>query len=493
MMQSRKTTKFAPARTVLGQAMTLALVCMGYGMYGRRAEAATQVGCPVSVDTTLTTGTYYNSLSNCVLQFGVTLTNDATLKNYAGASLINDGALTNSIFRTLTNDGALTNSSTGTLTNYGQLRNYGTLTNDGTLNNHYTQVSGYDPIYGYYYISNFPASLRNDGTLINNGTVNSVQSDFHNWGTLINNGTLNADYLSNHYNATLTNNGTINGPLKSNGTATNASGGLINGSLVVIIGSTTNATGGTMNLTGLSVEYHAGFTSTLDNAGTLTLLAGGSGTNNGIVNNSGTLAIEAGATLGGSGQTTQTAGQFIVDGDVTQASVDIQGGTLSGGGTLHADVTNSGGTVGPGNSPGLLTIDGTFTQDSGGIFTAEIGGLLGGTEYDVLDVTGTAFLDGLLDVDLFDLGSGPFMPALGDSFDILTAEILSGSFNTLDLAILTGGLDWQVDYLVDAIGSTDIVRLSVVSAVPLPATVWLFGSGVLGLAGIARRKRQKAA
>jgi hypothetical protein len=38
----------------------------------------------------------------------------------------------------------------------------------------------------------------------------------------------------------------------------------------------------------------------------------------------------------------------------------------------------------------------------------------------------------------------------------------------------------------------DILSLHVdsVSAVPIPATVWLFGSGLLGLAGVARRKRR---
>ncbi|MGB7934539.1 MAG: PEP-CTERM sorting domain-containing protein [Gammaproteobacteria bacterium] len=33
------------------------------------------------------------------------------------------------------------------------------------------------------------------------------------------------------------------------------------------------------------------------------------------------------------------------------------------------------------------------------------------------------------------------------------------------------------------------VHLSDVSAIPVPATVWLFGSGLLGLIGISRRKK----
>lgn len=35
-----------------------------------------------------------------------------------------------------------------------------------------------------------------------------------------------------------------------------------------------------------------------------------------------------------------------------------------------------------------------------------------------------------------------------------------------------------------------IVSAAPVSAVPIPAAVWLFGSGLLGLAGIARRRKQ---
>jgi hypothetical protein len=118
----------------------------------------------------------------------------------------------------------------------------------------------------------------------------------------------------------------------------------------------------------------------------------------------------------------------------------------------------------------------------------ELGGLLRGTEYDAFDVDGTLSLGGTLEVALFDLGGGLFAPQAGDTFDLFTADILQGSFGTLSYAaLLDPNLSWQLSYLTDAIGSTDIVRLSV-QAVPIPAAVWLFGSGLLGLVGIARRK-----
>lgn len=36
---------------------------------------------------------------------------------------------------------------------------------------------------------------------------------------------------------------------------------------------------------------------------------------------------------------------------------------------------------------------------------------------------------------------------------------------------------------------TDVVRLHFVSSVPVPPAVWLFGSGLLGLIGISRRRK----
>jgi hypothetical protein len=34
------------------------------------------------------------------------------------------------------------------------------------------------------------------------------------------------------------------------------------------------------------------------------------------------------------------------------------------------------------------------------------------------------------------------------------------------------------------------IRLEFLSAVPIPATIWLFGSGILGLAAMARRQKR---
>ena len=165
---------------------------------------------------------------------------------------------------------------------------------------------------------------------------------------------------------------------------------------------------------------------------------------------------------------------------------NFDGGTLSVG-NFTGDLVNNGGTLAPGSSPGTTNITGNYSQSIDSVYAAELGGTAPG-EFDVLDVAGVATLNGRLDVTLFDLGGGEFNPSLGDSFDILLAETISGEFDYYMLPTLDEGLRWDVSYLADEIDSTDIVRLSV-EAVPIPPSVWLFGSGLLGLIGIARRKK----
>ena len=70
----------------------------------------------------------------------------------------------------------------------------------------------------------------------------------------------------------------------------------------------------------------------------------------------------------------------------------LQGGSVAGNGTITASVTNSGGTLTPGTSPGSITIDGNYVQTDGtppsGEFSVEIGGLTPVTQYDQVTITG---------------------------------------------------------------------------------------------------------
>src|SRR5262249_41614276 len=117
------------------------------------------------------------------------------------------------------------------------------------------------------------------------------------------------------------------------------------------------------------------------------------------------------------------------------------------GGTLHADVvdfslTNNGGTIAPGHSPGITQVNGDLTLNSGTL-EIEIGSTRVG-QYDKVLVSGVTHLGGTLKVDLVDLGGGVFVPQLGDTFGILASSLgTGGAFDAFDLPTLGAGLAWQ--------------------------------------------------
>jgi len=113
--------------------------------------------------------------------------------------------------------------------------------------------------------------------------------------------------------------------------------------------------------------------------------------------------------------------------DFGTAGLELAGGTVRGGGRLSGTVRNTGGVLAPGASPGTLLVDGDYVQGPSGTLRVEIGGRLRGSEYDWLQVGGTASLDGTLEVALY----GGFVPQAGDRFDIVTHAAASGDFARL--------------------------------------------------------------
>jgi outer membrane autotransporter protein len=91
---------------------------------------------------------------------------------------------------------------------------------------------------------------------------------------------------------------------------------------------------------------------------------------------------------GGTGTVTVANGGRIAADDVTVGP----GGTLAGDGTVAGNVTNAGGTLAPGLSPGTLTIEGDLELQEGDLLI-EVAGTESG-EFDVIDVSGTANVDG---------------------------------------------------------------------------------------------------
>ncbi len=130
---------------------------------------------------------------------------------------------------------------------------------------------------------------------------------------------------------------------------------------------------------------------------------------------------------------TQTAGNTRLSGGSIGATTPLsfQGGLLSGTGLITGDVSNSGGVVTPGFSPGTINIQaGTYTQGVAGAYAVELGGLTPGTQFDQVNVTGRASLNGTLNASLIN----GFVPILGNSFVILNHGSRGGSFSTTKFA-----------------------------------------------------------
>jgi autotransporter-associated beta strand protein len=147
-----------------------------------------------------------------------------------------------------------------------------------------------------------------------------------------------------------------------------------------------------------------------------------------------------------------SGGQFNLTGGSTDLASVVLSGTGSfgfTGGTLHAQtfqgsLTNQGGTLAPGATIGSTAIAGNYVQQSGAKLETEIGGLVAGTSFDALSVTGNAALGGSLDVSLV----GGFTPTPGQKFTVLSAG--SVTYNGLAL----GGSAASAFYML--VGSSSV-------------------------------------
>ena len=138
--------------------------------------------------------------------------------------------------------------------------------------------------------------------------------------------------------------------------------------------------------------------------------------------NSGTVNVATGSMTFAAGFTQSAAGT-ILGGNL----VNFIGGMVSAGGSITANVSNSGAVLSPGESgAGELVIVGNYVQNSGGTFKVELAGA-GAGQFDKLTISGTAALDGTLDLALL----GGFVPASGQQFNVLSYDANTGSFTTL--------------------------------------------------------------
>jgi T5SS/PEP-CTERM-associated repeat protein len=241
------------------------------------------------------------------------------------------------------------------------------------------------------------------------------------------------------------------------GYASSVGGGTTGGTIVVTGTSGDGQASTWFNVSSLSV----GRTDT----GTLTIADGGL-----VFSSSGSISSSIGGqgtvTVTGAGSTWTSSGDVIVGGSAIQAEgvgtlivsdggeVIVEGSKgliiwqtsklIVDGGTVTGNVTNHG-LVSPGDSPGVLAIDGDYTQQADGEMRIELAGINPGSEHDHLQISGHFSIAGTLEVKLLE----DFVPSVGDAFEVIGYSSHFGQFtDTQGLTHLGGfpGLYLDVDY-----------------------------------------------
>jgi fibronectin-binding autotransporter adhesin len=144
--------------------------------------------------------------------------------------------------------------------------------------------------------------------------------------------------------------------------------------------------------------------------------------------------------------------------------------TVQGNGNITATNMINDGLVALGNSIGILTLTGDYTQDTYGKLIIEVGGE-SGVDYQVVNIGGEATLNGSLQLSLLNTGS---LPNFGETYTVLTANSVTGSFAQLEHQIISGDRGFSVTYPDSQSVVLEVVAMSFLAGD-------LNGDGIVGI------------
>jgi hypothetical protein len=182
----------------------------------------------------------------------------------------------------------------------------------------------------------------------------------------------------------------------------------------------------------------------------------------------------------------QDGGSIILsNGTLSGSAININSGSLSGYGSLQANINNSG-TISP--TGGILSLGTELTLEASSTLSFSLGGTTLGTSFGQIDVIGggDVILGGQLE---FNFANG-FQSEVtsGETFALITgASPLSGEFANVTSGERLESTDGSGSFIVTVAGGNLI--LSNYVATPEPSSFWELATGLLLLAGNVLRAR----
>ena len=417
------------------------------------------------------------ALNNGADLFARDITNTGTIATSGGSTLEIALGLTNNAGGSLTLNGPGDMATFGRVDNTGTIdvENASTLTINGDVNN-------LGNLYAGYFQGKGDNTLTITGTLNNSGLVGLFFSTLQVNGNVNNTTDLELVSSTLEINGNMDNSGWVRTDPSVPGDMIHVTGTLTNTGLFAV-----RSPGDTAMIG--SVENNLGGTIDVESASALTV--------HGDVSNSGMICTNCVSGSGGSntiaisGMLTNAAtGQISLNGpgDVLQALAGLtNSGTIlvNNGSSIDPPFVNNLGTINIGSMSRMVV--GTGNPGGTGyiqLANGTLGEMISSTNFGVINVNGSALLDGTLAVLL----QGGYNPSVGSMYKFLLANPgqISGTFASVLNEFFNGGTEkWLVNY-DNADGFVELTAEA--NNVPEPAILLVLIPGLLGMAyGLRRR------